>query len=191
MSIQVTFQFLQHTAYDLQEPTASIHFLHLFPNISHYFIFLLYHSPPAPSQSPSCTLSWGVPSQFLSLWQRNPSSLHMHFTSISTSDLHCQWFFFDYLHSYRFDKTSSQNILKICLMHLLINICRSLVLLFVTFQCFAPMQKKRLDIMSKNSQLHCNRHLPTFSYLIRFNKSCNLPSEFIFLHLPQPHQCWP
>jgi hypothetical protein len=72
------------------------------------------------------------------------------------SDLHCQQFFFNCLHSYPFDTTLSQNILKICPVHLLINIHGSLVILFVTFQWFAPIQKNRLDITSKNSQLCCN-----------------------------------
>ena len=120
--------------------------------------FLLYHSPPAPSQSPSCTLSLGVPSQSLFLYGKGIllqcECIPLPFPR---SDLHCQWFFIDCLHRYPLDTTSSQNILQICLMHLLIQICRYLVILFVTFQCFAPIQKKWLDITSKNSQLHCNR----------------------------------
>ena len=109
-------------------------------SLLHYSSFLLYHSPPTPSQSSSCTLSLGVPSQSLFLYGKGIllqcASIPLPFRQ---TDLHCQWFFFDSLHSYPFDTTSRQSILKICLMHLLINICRSLVILFVTFQHFAPI----------------------------------------------------
>lgn len=128
-------------------------------SLLHYSSFLLYHSPPAPSQSPSCTLSLGVPSQSLFLYVKGILlQCRCIPPPIPQSDLHCQWFFFDCIHSYPFD-TSSQNILKICLLHLLVNMYRSLVILFVTFQHFAPIQKNWLDIMFKNSQLHCNIYL--------------------------------
>lgn len=129
-------------------------------SLLHYSSFLLYHSPPAPSQSPSCTQSLGVTSQSLFLYGKG---ILLQCTCIPPpfprSDLHCQWFFFDCLHSHPSDTTSSQSILQISPVHLLINICRSLMILFVTFQCFAPIQKNRLDITSKNSQLHCDIYL--------------------------------
>jgi hypothetical protein len=50
--------------------------------------------------SPSCTLSLGVPSQSLFLYGTEFCfSVH----AFLQSDLHCQWFFFYYLHSYPFD----------------------------------------------------------------------------------------
>ena len=63
-----SFSSTQHSiSKSKSQPTASIHFLHLFPNISHYFIFLLYHSPPAPFLSSTPTLSLGVQHQSLFL----------------------------------------------------------------------------------------------------------------------------
>lgn len=56
--------------------------------------FLLYHSPPVPSQSPSCTLSLRVPSQSFFLYGKGILPCTCIPLPFPQSDLDCQLFFF-------------------------------------------------------------------------------------------------
>jgi hypothetical protein len=90
------------------------------------------------------------------------------------------------LHSSLFEKMLGQKILKIFIRPPTYKCLQVPFDSIYNLPCFIPIQKNRLDITSKNSQLCSNRYLPSLPHLIKLNKSCICLLNPYFYIFPAP-----